>query len=87
MMIDTTKLHFGISLGDLGLLSRSELYEKAETSTLIFSQIFQLIQMKFSMVLQPVGLLKLGLNLLHTIPDQRRELCQGGYELISFRLN
>ena len=46
---------------------RSQLYEEPETSTLFDSHISQLILMKCGMLPQPVGLLKLMLNLFHMI--------------------
>ena len=39
---DYLVLHFGISLDDLDLQSRSQLYEKSKTSASIFSQILSM---------------------------------------------
>ena len=46
---------------------------------LIFSQIFQLIWMKYDMLLHSASLLKLMLNLFGMINIQGRELCLGEF--------
>ena len=68
---DYSTLHFETSLDDLDLRSRSQLYKKSQTSVPIFSQISQWTWMKFSMLPQPVPLLKLMLNVFRTIDIQR----------------
>ena len=63
-MIKTNKLYiFYISLVDLDLHSRSQLYTKSKILVSIFSQILMSIWVKFRMLPQPVGLLKFMLNL------------------------
>ena len=64
--IDHQVLQFNISLDDLDLHSRSQLYEKSKTSVSIFLEFSQLTSMKFSMLPQPAGLLNLMLNLVCT---------------------
>ena len=61
---DCYALHFDNSLDDLDLHSRSQLYEKLGTLVSIFSQSQVSIWMSFSILPQPVGLLKLMLNFL-----------------------
>ena len=62
-------MHFDISVHDLDLLSRSQLYEKAEPSVYIFSEILQRIWMKFNMLPQPVGLIDLKFILFYEQAD------------------
>ena len=47
----------------MDLHSRSQMYEKSKTWVFTFSEILRSIWIKFRMLLQPVGLLKLLLNL------------------------
>ena len=54
MMMETTSLHCDISLDDLDLHSRSQLYEKSKTFVPICLQISQSIRVKFSMLPQPI---------------------------------
>ena len=68
-------LSFDISLEDLDCHSRSQLYEKSKTLVFIFSEISQWIWMEFNLLPQPVGLLKLMLNLFCTSTIQGREIC------------
>ena len=63
------------SLDDFDFHSRSQLCKKSKTLVYSFSQIKISIRMKFSMLPQPVGLLKLLLNFLCTSNIQGRELC------------
>ena len=76
--------HFDTSLNDLDFCSRSQLYEKSKSSMLIFSQISQFTCMKFSMLPQPVHLLKLMLNLFHMTTIYRRKLYVENFERSSF---
>ena len=76
-------------------------FDKSKTSALIFLQISQSIWVKFSMLPQSVGLLKLMLNTFHVISIQGRELylhdcvkyifniglCSDSFEPISFTLS
>ena len=75
-MIQLERLTFieGNNCAKLQELGTSLLYEKSAVSALIFSQISQSIWMKFSMLPQPVDLLKLMLDSLHTVNMQGREL-------------
>ena len=68
-------LNFDISLDDLDLHCRSQFYEKSKTLVSIFLQIYRLIWINFSLLLQPLGLLKLMQNLFCFSNIQRRELC------------
>ena len=68
-------VYFDKSLDDHDLCLRCQLYEKPETSVLIFLLMSQLMWMKFSVLQQPVCLLKLMPNLFHVIDGQGRELC------------
>ena len=88
MVIETTKLQFDINLDDLDRPSRSHLYEKLKTVVSIFSEISQLIWMKFSKLLQVIGLLKLMLNLVlkeRTLLTSS-VLCWDTYEPICFKV-
>ena len=81
------------------LHSRPHSNENVETFLLIFTQISQLIWMKFNVLPQPVGLSKLVLNLFCIVNIQEREsdfrdfinyiiyigLCLDSCELISFK--
>ena len=78
-------LHFDISLDDLDLHSRSQLYSKSKTLVSIFSDILLSIWMKCGMWPQPVGLLKLMLNLFCTSYIQGRELCW--HNFIKYTIN
>ena len=68
-------LHFDNSLDDLDLHSRPQLYEKLKILVSIFLQTNVSIWMKFSMLPQPFGLLKLRLNVFCTSNTEGRELC------------
>ena len=83
-MIENTKLHFYVSLDDLYLHSRSQLYEKSKPVS-IFSEMLLMTWMKLIMLPQPVGLSKLRLNLICTSTIQRRELCRRDFT--KFRMN
>ena len=62
-----------MSLDDLDF--HSQLHEKSKASVSVLSQIYVSVWVKFSMLSQPVGLLKLVLNLFCTSTIQGRELC------------
>ena len=72
---DPYVLDYNISLDDLDLHSRSQLDRKSKPLVSIFSQIYLLIRLKFGMLPQPVGLLKLMLTIICTSNIQGRELC------------
>ena len=61
LMIETAKLdlHFDVSLDDPDLHTRSQLYDKSQTSVSIYTES---VWMKLRMLPQPVGLLKLMLD-------------------------
>ena len=59
-------LQFDISLDDLDIYLRCQLYGKSTTSVSIFSQISKTIWMAFSMLPQPIGFLKLKLSSFYT---------------------
>ena len=61
-------------MDDLDLHSWSKLYEKSKPVS-IFSEILHLIWIKFHLLPQPVGFLKLRINLFCTNVIMRRELC------------
>ena len=62
MLIGTTLHYILVSLDDLNLYLRSQLHEKLDPPLSFCSEFVLLISMKFSMLPQPVGLLKLRLN-------------------------
>ena len=73
VMIETTKSY---------LRSRSQLYEKSNTSVSIFSQMLQFIWMKFSMWAQPGSLLKLGAQfILHKEYSRERTVHVWSYKI------
>ena len=74
MVVETTKLYI-LSLDDLDFYSRLQMYEKSKASVSIFTEILLSIWMKFSMLPQPVGLLKHMLNVFCISNVQGRELC------------
>ena len=75
---------FDISLGDLDFHSRSQ-FERLKALASIFSEIWQLIPMKFSMLPQAyVFFLKLMLNSLYTSTDWRREL--SGHDFMKYMI-
>ena len=86
MMTETRELYFffSSSLDDLDL-HYGQLFEKSDTSVLIFLQIPQLIWMKCSLLPQPIGLVKLMVNLRCMINIQERELFL--HDLIKYTLN
>ena len=75
LLIETVTLHFNYSLDDHDLHSRSQLCEKSAISVPIFLQNSQSIWMKFSLLPQPVGLLKLMLNLFRVIFKEEISRC------------
>ena len=62
-------------------------WEIRKTLVFIFSQIFVSIWMEFSMLTQPVGLLKLILNLFYTSNIQGRVLCRYDFMNYTFNIN
>ena len=68
-----------VSLNGLDLYSKSQLYEKAKSSVLMFSQISQSIWIIFGMLPQSVVLLRLMLDFFQMINIQGRELCPGNF--------
>ena len=65
VMIDITKLYSLIPVWMTLAFFRSQIYDEARASALIFSQICQLIGVKCGMLPQPVGLLKFMLTCWH----------------------
>ena len=83
-MIGATKLLILISVWMTLIFTQvTVVWEKKWVS--IFSEISQLIWMKFSKMLQPVGVLKLMLNLFCRSNIQGRELCW--YDFIKHMIN
>ena len=78
---DHYTLHFDISLDDLDCHSRSQQYEKSKTVVSLFSLIWQSILMKFSMLLQPDGMVKLMLKLLCMTDIEGEKLLTGFYKI------
>ena len=74
-MTGTTKLYILMSLDDLDLHSRSELYDTSKALVSIFSKILQFD--RFSVLPQSVGLLKLMLSLF----------CTSSIQFIKYRIN
>ena len=92
---------FDTSLTDLDFHSWSQLYEKLETSALIFLQISGLIWMKLDVLPHSPGVFKFMLNVVHRISIQGKAFSLGdlikntsniglhpdAYQLISFKLD
>ena len=75
MIIETTILYILVSVWiTLIVIEISQVCEKSKSSTSILSQIRTLIWIKFSMLPQPVGLLKLMLDLFYTSSVEGRQL-------------
>ena len=73
-MIETTELYMLIPVWMTVIFIQEQSCMKSKTSVLIFSQISELIWIECSILSQPVGLLKLMLNMFCIIDIQGREL-------------